>query len=218
MNAMAINGSPRKEWNTATLLENALAGAGSHGLQTEMVHLYDFSYKGCTSCFSCKLIDGRSYGRCALDDELTPILERAVSCDVLILGSPIYWHTETGEMRSFIERLLFPVMTYAPGYPSIAPKKIAAGLIYTMNVSEEDLPDYPQHTMMNASQQTIGRFFGSCDVLLCTDTYQFSDYSKYVSTVWDVDAKAKRRSEVFPQDCQQAYEFGARLAAQARAE
>ena len=123
MNAIAVNGSPRKKWSTATLLENALAGAGSNGMETEMVHLYDLDYRGCTSCFSCKLIGGKSYGRCAMRDELTPILERISSCDALILGSPIYWHTETGEMRSFIERLVFPFMTYTPGYVSITPKR-----------------------------------------------------------------------------------------------
>ena len=85
-----------------------------------------------------------------------------------------------------------------------------------MNVKEEELPSYPQHTMMAASQQTIARFFGGCDVLFCTDTYQFSDYSKYVSTVWDADAKAKRRREVFPEDCARAYELGAKLATRPR--
>jgi hypothetical protein len=50
---------------------------------------------------------------------------------------------------------------------------------------------------------------------LCTDTYQFKDYSKYVSTAWDPEAKARRHKEVFPQDCERAYALGARLAAAA---
>jgi hypothetical protein len=48
MNVIAFNGSPRKEWNTATLLKSALEGAASCGAQTELVHLYDLDYKGCT--------------------------------------------------------------------------------------------------------------------------------------------------------------------------
>jgi multimeric flavodoxin WrbA len=148
-------------------------------------------------------------------DELTPILDRVSSCDVLILGSPIYWHTETGEMRSFIERLVFPYMEYTPDYRSIVPKKMPIGFLYTMNVKDEELPSYPQHTVMEATRATLARFFGSCDVLFCTDTYQFSDYSKYVSTVWDAEAKARRRREVFPTDCARAYELGAKLATRA---
>ena len=107
MKAYAINGSPRKNWNTALLLEHALAGAASQGAETELIHLYDLAYKGCTSCFSCKLKDGKSYGRCAMNDGLTPVLEKLAEADVFILGSPIYFGTVTGEMRSFMERLLF---------------------------------------------------------------------------------------------------------------
>jgi len=35
MNVIAFNGSPRKKWNTATLLEKAIEGAASHGAETE---------------------------------------------------------------------------------------------------------------------------------------------------------------------------------------
>ena len=61
MKVMAINGSPRKEWNTATLLEKALEGAASQGAETELIHLYDLSFKGCKSCFACKTRGGESY-------------------------------------------------------------------------------------------------------------------------------------------------------------
>jgi len=215
MKAVAINGSPRKEWNTATLLANALSGCSAGGAETELVHLYDYAYQGCRSCFACKRIGGKSYGRCGARDELSPVLERASQADVLILGSPFYFHMETGEMRSFMERLLFPYLTYTPDHASIFPRKISTALLYTMNVSEEDMPAFYQDTSVAASRAIMARIFGSCEVLLCTDTYQFDDYSKYLSTAWDPDAKARRRNEVFPQDCRRAYELGARLAAAA---
>ncbi len=50
MKVFAFNGSPRKEWNTATLLKKALKGAEPPGAETELVHLYDLKYKGCISC------------------------------------------------------------------------------------------------------------------------------------------------------------------------
>ena len=211
MKAIAINGSPRKSWNTATLLRHALAGAKAKGAKTELVHLYGLSYRGCISCFACKKIGGKSYGRCAVRDELTPILNKAAEADVLILGSPLYFHTETGEMRSFMERLLFPYLTYTPGYASIFPGKAQTGLVYTMNVSEENMPAYQQDKSVAASRSAMTRVFGNCEVLLSTDTLQFSDYSKYVSTAFDPAAKARRRQEVFPQDCARASELGAKL-------
>jgi hypothetical protein len=55
------------------------------------------------------------------------------------------------------------------------------------------------------------RVFGNCEVLLSTDTLQFPDYSKYVSTLFDPVAKAKRHEEVFPEDCARAYELAAKL-------
>jgi multimeric flavodoxin WrbA len=211
MKAIAINGSPRKRWNTATLLRKALAGAKAKGAETELLHLYDLSYRGCISCFACKKIGGKSYGRCAVRDQLTPVLRKAAEAEVLILGSPIYFHTETGEMRSFLERLLFPYLTYTPGYASIFPGQARTGLIYTMNVTEENLPAYHQDVSTAASRGTMTRVFGNCEVLLSTDTLQFSDYSKYLSTAFDPAVKAKRRQEVFPEDCARAYELGAKL-------
>jgi len=215
MNIVAINGSPRKKWNTATLLEYALEGAKSKGAGVELVHLKDLHYKGCISCFECKKIGGKSYGRCAVKDGLTPILERAGAVDALILGSPIYFGAETGAMRSFVERLLFPYSTYTPGYASIFPRKIPTAFIYTMNVKEEALPTYRYDAFMDRMQTTMARIFGSCELLLSTDTYQFEDYSKYLSTCWDAAAKAKRHEEVFPLDCAKAYDLGVRLASTA---
>jgi multimeric flavodoxin WrbA len=55
LKVLAINGRPRKTWNTAMLLQKALEGAASHGGETELGHLYDLDFKGCTSCFACKL-------------------------------------------------------------------------------------------------------------------------------------------------------------------
>ena len=72
MKVIALNGSPRKKWNTATLLKHALDGAASKGSETELIHLYDYNYKGCISCFACKIKNGKSYGRCAVKDDLKP--------------------------------------------------------------------------------------------------------------------------------------------------
>ena len=54
--------------------------------------------------------------------------------------------------------------------------------------------------------------FGSAESLLCFDTYQFEDYSKIVADRFDPEKKAARRREVFPKDCEKAFEMGARLA------
>jgi len=123
MKVMAFNGSPRKTWNTATLLEKALEGAASKGAETELIHLYDLNYKGCISCFACKTKDGKSYGRCAVKDDLTPIFEKVLDAQALIFGSPVYLGTSTGQMRSFMERLVFPFLTYTDPPGTLFPGK-----------------------------------------------------------------------------------------------
>ena len=76
MRIIALNGSPRKKWNTAILLQKALEGAASQGAKTELIHLYDHNYKGCISCFACKTLGGKSYGKCAVQDDLAPIFSK----------------------------------------------------------------------------------------------------------------------------------------------
>lgn len=44
---MILNASPRKNFNTATLLKEAQKGAESVGAQVEYINLVDLNYKGC---------------------------------------------------------------------------------------------------------------------------------------------------------------------------
>ncbi len=69
-------------------------------------------------------------GRCAVNDDLTTIFRKVEESDALILGSPIYLGTVTGEMRSFMERLIYPYLTYNNPPKSLFPKKISTGFIY----------------------------------------------------------------------------------------
>lgn len=210
MNVIAINGSPRKKWNTATLLEHALEGAKSQGAETELIHLYDLDYKGCTSCFTCKLKNGKNYGKCALKDGLFPVLEKIQTSDALILGSPIYFGIVTGEMRSFMERLLFPNLMYTRPPQSLAPRKIPTAFVYTMNVSEQAMKEnYGAHITANAS--VLKMMFSSVESFFCNETLQFEDYDKVVFSYFDPAERRKRHREVFPQDCRRAFELGARL-------
>ena len=217
MKVIAINGSPRKKWNTATMLEKALEGAASEGAETELIHLYDLNFKGCTSCFACKLKDGKSYGKCAMKDELTHVLDKLKDVDAVILGSPVYLGNSTGEMRSFMERFIFPYLVYSTSPMSLYPKNIPVGYIYTMGAKEENFDIYGLHKVFELNEGVATRIFGYSESLYSVDTYQFDDYSKYVTDGFDIAKKAKRRAEVFPQDCEKAFEMGVRFVKRQRA-
>jgi multimeric flavodoxin WrbA len=181
------------------------------GAETEVVHLYDLAFRGCVSCFACKTIGGKSYGRCAVKDDLEPLLEKAATSDALILGSPIYFGSVTGEMRSFMERLLFPYLAYTSPPRSLFPRKIDTGFIYTMNAPEERIKDFGGQQIAINEFALKMVFGGPSESLMSFETLQFEDYSKVVSDLFDVPERAKRRREVFPLDCQRAFDMGVRL-------
>jgi len=212
MKVIAINGSARKNWNTATLLEKALAGAASQGAATELIHLYDLNYQGCTSCFDCKRKGGASYGKCSVVDELTPVLEKLSTADALFFGSPIYFGTISGEMKSFLERLLFPFYVYDARGTVLFDRKIPVGFIYAMGAPEEFVKDLGYEQQFAVTQSFLTRIFGYAEHLSVTDTYQFDDYAKYESSLFDAAKKRQRREEQFPLDCEQAYAMGVRFA------
>lgn len=211
MKIIAINGSPRKNSNTAELLKKGLEGAVAQGGEAKLVNLYDLDFKGCKSCFACKLKEGKSYGRCAINDELTPVLDNIIAADALLLGSPIYFESVTGEMRSFLERLMFPILTYTEGYKGLLEKKIPVGFIYTMNVTNEYMIEANYPVALKFAENDLERLLGSCESLFVNDTLQFNDYSKYVVTVFDENIKKKVKEEQFPLDCESAFELGSRL-------
>ena len=207
-----VHGGPRKGWNTATLLEHAAEGARSEGAVVDWVDLYDLDFKGCRSCFACKAKGGRSYGRCAQRDGLTPVLAGIAETDALILGSPVYFGSVTGEMRAFLERLLFPLFTYTAPPQSLAPKQFPTAFLYTMNLDEREAEERGYWRHLGVMESTLAVVFGSSERLASFDTLQFEDYDRFVAGRFDPVRKARRRQDVFPQDCARAHELGARLA------
>jgi len=215
MEVIAFNGSPRRTWNTATLLEKALEGAASKGASTKLIHLYDLNYKGCQSCFGCKMKGGPSYGRCAVKDDLTPILEEIRKVDAIILGSPIYFWGVSGEMKSFMERLMFPFYRYASKNDPVRtlfPRIIQVGCIFTMGITEELFKRIGFEKQIAMTERFLNLIFGKSESLFCVETYQFEDYSKIDQTQFDPEQKAARRRDIFPQDCQKAFDLGTRCA------
>ncbi len=213
MKIIAFNGSPRKQWNTATLLQKALEGAASRGAETELIHLYDLTYKGCISCFACKTIGGKSYGKCAVQDDLTSIFSRIEQTDAILMGSPIYWGDISGEIKSFLERLLFQYTTYTNPPGSLFTKKIKTGFIYTMNATEEIMKEWEYAVNFNRYEAALRRIFGESEYMCSCDTYQFDDYSKVLAARFDPVKKKQRHEEVFTLDCKKSFDIGVRLVA-----
>ncbi|MBP5212679.1 MAG: flavodoxin family protein [Pyramidobacter sp.] len=211
MKALFVNGSPRKNWNTHRMLESAARGAAQAGAETELVHLYDMAFKGCVSCFACKLKGSRTNGLCAFRDPLTPVLEKARAADVILIGSPEYFSYPTGPVRSFLERLLFPALAYKTEDRRVLKKNVPCAMIYTMNCPTEVMEKVNYPELLSPNERALEMLFGYCETQYACDTMQFADYSRYDVTMFDPAHKAKHREEQFPVDLQNAFELGARL-------
>ena len=208
MNVLAICGAGDKRRNTATMLKSAFDGAMSvPGATGEIVNLYDLAFRGCIGCHSCKLLDESRFARCAMRDDLTPVLEKAIDADVILLGSPIYFSDITGELRSFLERYLFPGITYNKDRTPTYPKRPKVGWVFTMNAPGEFYKDF-----FGGLVNLTGRVIGDSEYVMAYQTQQFEDYSKYAATMFDADMVKKRHLEQFPKDCEAAFEMGKRLA------
>lgn len=197
-----INGSPRKNWNTGKMCRSFADGVQSKGIETEIINLYDINFKGCRSCFACKLKNGKNFGKCTYPDDLTPILDKIAQSDGIVFASPIYVFDVTGVMRMFVERLLFPFTQYDQNYSSSAPKKLKTATIYTMNITEDFMNNSPMGqpllNTINSFEGFVGHVFTPPVRICAYDTYQFNDYEKYASSAFDPVHKAKQRDEQFP--------------------
>ena len=208
MKTIIINGSPRKNWNTAQLLKEAMRGAESVGDEVEYIDLYDLSYNGCRSCLACKRKGIAEPCKCYWKDELSPVLEKVLQADRLITGSPIYFSEPTGGFRSLLERLTFPAMSYND-YHSVFNGKLDVEIFLTMNA--------PMQFYKQAYERRFQEYFsplrflnGQVRLIPVCDTLQVKDYSKYDMAGFSEEHKKAVHDQQFPKELEQAFKIGAR--------
>ncbi len=100
MKVIGFNASPRKNGNTATLLQEVLNGAAGKGAETRLVDLNKLKIKGCQACMSCK----NDLGKCVQKDDLSPILMEVTDCDAIVFGTPIYWFHLSSQLKALFDR------------------------------------------------------------------------------------------------------------------
>ena len=205
---MIIDGGPRKNFNTASMLQKFAEGATSvsSDIEVKTVRLYDLDYKGCMSCMACK-IKGKASNVCKFKDALTPILEEIAQADGLVLGSPIYFGQITGQMQAFLERLSFPWLSYND-YSMTAPKRMPVVLMETMN----GLPDKNNSQGYGPMEYCITSALGEPEHINAYNTYQVKNYDRFELAAFSESAKRQYRDEHWEQDLQKAYDAGKRMA------
>ncbi len=103
MEVLGIHSSPIEGGNTAFVLDAALAEAAAAGATTVALSLRGLAIADCNHCNACM---ARQAPRrlCAIEDDATPILERILACDVLVLASPVYFGRISGTLACLLDR------------------------------------------------------------------------------------------------------------------
>ncbi len=208
MKTIVVNASPRKDWNTAEILQSAQKGAESVGSETEYFNLYDLVYTGCRSCLVCKL-KTRTKGKCYWKDDITPVIEKILDADCLLIGSPIYFGQVTSQFRALVERLIFCQLSYDDGTSYYA-DNVNVGIFYTMNAPLEYYEESMKESL-SANEFLFSFLNGKIVTYPVCDTMQVSDYSKYNMNGFSQEAKEKQWILQFPNDLEKAFEIGAEL-------
>lgn len=207
MKTVIMNGSPRKNWNTAQLLQEAKKGAEAAGAEVTYVNLYDLNYKGCHSCLACKRKGIPNPCHCYWKDELSPVLDTILQADHLIIGTPIFFGEPTGEFRAFMERLIFPTFSYND-YSGLFKGKIDVDIFLTMNAEPKDYKELYEKKL----QEYFAPFHflnGRVQIIPVCDTLQVKDYSKYDMAGFSEEHKRKVHDQEFPQQLKTAFQLGA---------
>lgn len=209
---VAVNASPRIDWNTGTLIHEAARGAESKDAKVIIFDLYKLEkYTGCISCFGCKLPEHE--GQCIYRDGLAPVLEEIRNADGMIIGTPNYLGDVSAGFRALYERLIFQSFTYKKEQMCCNSRRIPVLFIMTSNAPEEFYTQDGYGKMISGYQNSLSGMVGPTKVLICGDTLQVKDYSKYNWTMFDPEAKITRHETVFPEEKQKAFSLGAEMAA-----
>ena len=122
MKVIAINGSARKDGNTAILIRTAFKELEAAGIETELIQLAGKSARGCAACYQCFEKKNR---RCVVNDAINECIEKMDAADGIILASPTYFADVTAEMKALIDRAGF----VARANDNMFRRKVGAGIV-----------------------------------------------------------------------------------------
>lgn len=100
MKIACVLGSPHKNGNSSTLAKRFCAAAEKKGAEIQEFFLNRMNYRGCQGCMQCKT----KLDHCAVEDDLTAVLDAVRGSDVLVMASPVYYGDVSGQLKLFVDR------------------------------------------------------------------------------------------------------------------
>lgn len=159
---LIISGSPRKGGNSDTLCERFAAGAREAGHFVEKFSLAGKQIAPCRACYACRA------GLCPQQDGAKVLVEKMVTADVIVLGTPVYFYTMCAQLKALIDR---SVMVY--------PKIVNKEFYYIMTMADDESANF------KGTIEALRGFVVCCEGseekgMLCVDNVQ--DYGAVKTT------------------------------------
>lgn len=205
MKVLAINGSYRRNGNTSTLIHAALAEARAIGAETETIQIADLKFTGCRGCYGCKL-KGKPQEYCVIKDDLQGVIRKAMDCDILIIGSPVYFGDVTGEVRNFINRFIYPHLSYSTG-PAPFKKPVKTLMIYSGNIPAEMMEEGIYTKLMDDNKMWFEMYAGPSQYFMACETPMFDDLEKYDGDMYKMPGVMERRYALFEENKEKVAEI-----------
>jgi multimeric flavodoxin WrbA len=167
MKVMAFIGSPRRDGNTAKIVNAICKGAKESGHEVDVYNLSEMNHKGCIACDACQL---EKVDFCSMDDKLTKLLPQIAKADYLIVGTPIYMLQVSGVTKNFLDRFrpfLKPDLTakHLPGKKYITVTCSGAPAAAFSNVTEYLNQFFGYFRMENAGNIVVGNLHERDDMI-----------------------------------------------------
>lgn len=148
MNVIGINGSSRKDGNTAIIINKIFKEINKEEIKTELIQLADYEIQTCQGCFACKGRDNCMFSK----DGFTEIFSRMVDADGIIVGSPVYSADVSAKMKAFLERGGVVVATN----PGLLRYKVGASVAAVRRGGGMTTVDAINHFMLNKEMLVVG--------------------------------------------------------------
>lgn len=147
MKIMGFIASPRKEGNTAWIINKILEGAKEQGAETQSWYFSDLDIKPCRGCLACH--NGGDRG-CIINDDMQKLYNSLEHADALVLGSPIYMGQMSAQAKIFTDRLFAQIIPrFSPNFKEKNAAKKKLILVFTQGNPDSGLFqvyfDYTKH-------------------------------------------------------------------------
>ena len=103
-NILILSGSPKKDGNTAALIEWFCEGARSKDVNIEIIRCAALKTKsnGCLSCRKCQASDKYE---CVIKDEVTQALKKFIEADIIVMATPLYFFGPSAQIKIVFDRM-----------------------------------------------------------------------------------------------------------------